>query len=276
MSNAVPTKRQNKNISFKGDRSHVLALLCDCQAVDDTFDRLVGGRPLPDGRWSEIWSVIPPLILLAVFAVSQLGTVWLVVAHASLFPLIIFLHRTLLRRRPRTKFFASWYVCSTALVFYVYQMEVLGFIISIPKTISFWENLFLILPLVATLYSVREIRGRAKRDRLDAAPDGEGGGGNANVRYCKACQCYVEGKDHHCVWIDCCVSRSNKKLFVAFLGLELLTLVQAGLLLLTSVCDRVQLVMDRRVLVPVDCSDYNKKFIGNKDLTKKKLIKKLL
>ena len=61
------------------------------------------------------------------------------------------------------------------------------------------------------------------------------------VRYCRICQHNVPGKDHHCVWVDACISHANIYPFISFLVCILLTLIHAGLLFLTSVCDNISL-----------------------------------
>ena len=45
-------------VNAKGERSHLLGLLCDCAEVDDLFDRLVKGSPVPPSRGGEIMSVL--------------------------------------------------------------------------------------------------------------------------------------------------------------------------------------------------------------------------
>jgi hypothetical protein len=65
--------------------------------------------------------------------------------------------------------------------------------------------------------------------------------GNVHTRYCRICQHNVPGKDHHCVWVDACISHINIYPFIAFLFCIFLTLIHAGLLFLTSVCDHASL-----------------------------------
>ena len=45
-------------INSKGERSHLLALFCDCAEVDDMVDRLVKGLPVPNSRNEEIMAAI--------------------------------------------------------------------------------------------------------------------------------------------------------------------------------------------------------------------------
>ena len=61
------------------------------------------------------------------------------------------------------------------------------------------------------------------------------------IRYCRICQHNVPDKDHHCVWVDACISHTNIYPFMGFLGCIYLTLIHAGLLFLTSVCDHASL-----------------------------------
>ena len=45
-------------VNAKGERSHLLALFCDCAEVDDMVDRLVKGLPVPNSRNEEIMATI--------------------------------------------------------------------------------------------------------------------------------------------------------------------------------------------------------------------------
>lgn len=80
------------------------------------------------------------------------------------------------------------------------------------------------------------------------------------------CKGYVAGKDHHCVWLDSCVSASNTGLFLLFLCLLAATLAQYAAILLTSACAGTRLLWGGRLLVPTDCSSFNPKFEGDPGL----------
>ena len=45
-------------INSNGERSHLMALFCDCSEVDDAVDRLFKGLKIPSSRTNEIMSVI--------------------------------------------------------------------------------------------------------------------------------------------------------------------------------------------------------------------------
>ncbi|XP_070554643.1 palmitoyltransferase ZDHHC23-like [Ptychodera flava] len=44
-----------KNVN--GEKSHVLAVLCDCEAVDDTCDRYIKCQLIPQENYSKVWEV---------------------------------------------------------------------------------------------------------------------------------------------------------------------------------------------------------------------------
>jgi hypothetical protein len=86
-------------------------------------------------------------------------------------------------------------------------------------------------------------------------------------KYCKICLGMIPGKDHHCVWIDACISTGNMMYFLAFLAFTLLSLVDAGLIMLTSVCLPLSEV-GPFILVPDKwCQRWNPHFEGNSNLT---------
>ena len=45
-------------INSNGERSHLMALFCDCSELDDAVDRLFKGLKIPSSRPNEIMSVI--------------------------------------------------------------------------------------------------------------------------------------------------------------------------------------------------------------------------
>ena len=45
-------------INNNGERSHLMALFCDCSELDDAVDRLFKGLKIPSSRPNEIMSVI--------------------------------------------------------------------------------------------------------------------------------------------------------------------------------------------------------------------------
>lgn len=149
-----------------GERAHLLGLFCDCSELDDTFDRFISGKTLPNQRFEAIatvvedrirlpwpkgakkvpfdlvsaWIIVPSLFALASFS-------WLsqVVVHGLVLPLLIFCkYQTCLRSyRPQTKFFAMWSLATFATLVYIYQYHVVG-ILHWPKTVSPLENLCLV------------------------------------------------------------------------------------------------------------------------------------
>ena len=125
---------------------------------------------------------------------------------------------------------------------FLYLLQVVGFG-RMPKIVSPWENLCLISFLVGAFYSAYSVRSRA----LESSGSMEGGmpeaaapGGLFATRYCRVCTTTVPHKEHHCVWLDVCVSFGNFYPFVAFLFCIFVTLIHSGLLFLTSVCDSIR------------------------------------
>ena len=45
-------------LNSKGERSHLLALFCDCAELDDAVDRWVNGVAIPSSRAEEIMRVV--------------------------------------------------------------------------------------------------------------------------------------------------------------------------------------------------------------------------
>ena len=186
--------------------------------------------------------------------------------------------------RAQTKFFASWSVATTAYLFCIYQYQIVGFA-KLPKIVSPWENLCLISFLFGALYSAYIVKRRAKltwlsgspQDQLteNSTPDSKWNNNlssNFSTRYCRICGSYIPLKDHHCIWLDACISKSNFYPFIGFLFCIFMSLLHAGLLFLTSVCDSIidfGLWSSERfaVLIPSNCWSFNHRFDGDPGLT---------
>ena len=85
-------------------------------------------------------------------------------------------------------------------------------------------------------------------------------------KFCKICLTNVIGKDHHCVWIDCCISQDNMPYFLSFLACIFGSLVCSGLIFLTSICLPLREIGP--ILIPDPrCLKWNTHFEGDTNLT---------
>jgi len=85
-------------------------------------------------------------------------------------------------------------------------------------------------------------------------------------KFCKICLTNIIGKDHHCVWIDACISQDNMPYFLSFLACIFMSLVCAGLIFLTSICLPLREIGP--ILIPdLRCLRWNTHFEGNPNLT---------
>ena len=58
----------------------------------------------------------------------------------------------------------------------------------------------------------------------------------SNGKMCRICEMQVVEKDHHCVWLDMCIDSSNKKKFLLFLSITMITATHLALLLTSAAC----------------------------------------
>lgn len=148
-----------------GERAHLCGLLCDCAEIDDAFDKVFFKGKMPPNRMESILEVVedrlrlpwpkgaikvpidrvsPWILVPLLFKLASMSWLTQVLIHGTLLPLVIFCkYKTCLRSyRPETKFFVSWSAATFAYIFYVYQVQVVGFF-KLPKTVSPLENLCL-------------------------------------------------------------------------------------------------------------------------------------
>ena len=230
----------------EGERSHLLALCCDCVALDEAVDSLVSGGGVKSHLVPEILDVaeerlrIPwrggavqvplgkvlPLVLIP-------GLLWFASLHlvTALLTFLLFLPcltwlsvRVIAKHRPQTKFFLHCSYTTAAVLFYVYEVKCVGTFWDLPKLISWWENLVLIVGLGLVVLSYWSLR-REFSERKET----EG-------RLCRVCCVPVVGRDHHCVWLDLCIRRSNITIFTTFLTVTTFTSLHLALLLTSHAC----------------------------------------
>ena len=246
-----------------GERSHLLALCCDCEALDQAVDRMVSGREVKSEMVREIidvveerlrfpWKngavqiplgkILPMVMLPSMLWLATLHPYLVVITFLLLLPSVFLIAvRTVIKHRPQTQFFLFWSYSSAAFLFYVYEVKCVGLFWDLPKVISWWENLVLVGGSALSVGCYRRMRREARRRR------------NSDGRMCKICEENVVGKDHHCVWLDMCISSSNRKTFLLFLTITIMTAIHLALLLTSAACPG-QLVGP--VLLPELCWPY--------------------
>ncbi|XP_050035934.1 palmitoyltransferase ZDHHC23 isoform X1 [Dermacentor andersoni] len=200
-------------ISEVGERSHILACLCDCEALDTAFDRLLKCRRVPAPHWSLVkdtvmdrirvpWlggakrvetDVISPIILLpsALLLACHSWTMLMITFSALPFALF-FIHRRCSRNRTRTKFFLSWTVSSLVVLLGVFQLEVVPYL-----EILFSENTVLMLAVGFTClcaYLVHNCPPDVLAPSITAEPVGK----SAEATACSVSVPYTETEDSKC------------------------------------------------------------------------------
>jgi len=279
--------------NVQGERAHLCSLFCDCQELDDTFDRLIMRAKIPEKRCEAILGVIEdrlripwprgaikvpidsvtPLVLVpGMFIFASQSWLTQVLVHGMVLPLLIFCkYQTCLRSyRPQTKFFAMWSLATFAFLFYIYQFHVVG-ILYWPRTVSPIENLILIGFVMGAMYSVYKLKSYDHHYQVLQQQQSDSFNGSNQTpilpkRFCKICLTNIIGKDHHCVWLDVCISEDNFPYFLSFLACIFMSLVLSGLIFLTSICLPLREIGP--VLIPdLMCLRWNTHFEGNPKLT---------
>ena len=144
--------------------------------------------------------------------------------------LFLVLVRLVVKHRPRTRFFFSWSASSAGWLFYIYEVKCVGLLWDLPKLISWWENLVLVCGSAASLLLYRRL--------VRAGPRRESGAGG---RACRVCGEAGPGRDHHCVWLDLCITQSNMTTFLGFLCVTAGIACHLSLLLASTACPGRQL-----------------------------------
>lgn len=200
-------------ISNVGERSHILACLCDCEALDTAFDRLLTCRRVPAPHWSLVrdtvmdrirvpWlggakrlemDVISPIIILpSVLLLACHSWTMLMITFSALPFALFFIHRRCSRSRTRTRFFLSWTVSSLVVLLGVFQLEVVPYL-----EILFSENTVLMLAVALTCLCAYQVH-NCPPDILAPSVTVEPMGKSAEATACSVSVPYTESEDSKC------------------------------------------------------------------------------
>lgn len=161
-----------------GNRSHIMACCCDCEAVDNFCDKCLTCQSIPDETVERMFETIEdrcrlpwlsgakripldvafPIILipcgLLVATKGYLSTMFVFVSFPVLL-LAFYRNWSRRRRKTRTRLFYVWGLASVVQLYYVYITIVVGF-----REILLWETMLLTTLFFATLFAFY----RAKND----------------------------------------------------------------------------------------------------------------
>ncbi|KAK6172178.1 hypothetical protein SNE40_015897 [Patella caerulea] len=163
--------------NMHGDRSHLLAFCCDCEAFDQTCDRLLTCRAVPTETLQRLWAtihdrcripwfsgkgaiqvkldvIVPMIMVPACLSFGTLGY-FATIAVLMFMPIFMLTFYTIWRRQghKRTPFFFVWGLTSVVFSFLVFS----GFVISF-REILLWEILLLFSALFFMFYALLHAR----------------------------------------------------------------------------------------------------------------------
>ncbi|CAG7836122.1 unnamed protein product [Allacma fusca] len=161
-------------INDRGERTHLLGFCCDCEALDDSFERLIQGQPQPKGRFSELCAefsdrlrfpwlhgarrveldvIIPVFILPTLLALGTLGPIWTAVSFLLIPISIHIVRKCLLLKIKRTTFYCSFTLTSFLLSYLVFELKVLSF--QEVSHLQHFANIFLLCFSLGLMHQTR-------------------------------------------------------------------------------------------------------------------------
>ncbi|XP_068211530.1 palmitoyltransferase ZDHHC23-B-like [Palaemon carinicauda] len=297
-------------INEDGERSHILAAFCNCEAADEAFDRLIKLNPVDERTTKKLWSTVSDrfripwpggarrvpfdifgavLLVPCIMLLACISWAMAFISYIIIFPAVIFsIHRLFrkkaslqsaslygssegkhVKKHARTKFFLVWLLVSVFLLLVIYSTQVIPYL-----KISPYENLVLVIFMwisCTSMYLVHatSCAGFEPRSTADEQLYGEIIESGAwricgecekqvprQASHCRTCDaCYLM-RDHHCLWLDTCISCVNDRWFVIGLWFGLLSLMYGSHLSLTSVCHpKLYDLYFTMVMLPHHCPD---------------------
>ncbi|OXA38527.1 probable palmitoyltransferase ZDHHC11 [Folsomia candida] len=221
-------------------------------------------------------STLIPLILLGVtFAIASFGT-WSTFISLGLLPVTINVVKKQCGIKNSSSFYFKYTLYSMIISFYVFETVTRGIFASITQTEYAFALamggccifcMFLTRHLCASLPEEFNAKfGTQPKKQSSIILDPVKKMMYYSYDYCRKCKRFVSGRDHHCVWINCCVGRVNKLAFVATVAFGTAWLVVTVMMNLTSICYPVYLLngigfndgtssTSRWLLIPTNCPD---------------------
>lgn len=157
----------------QGNRSHILACCCDCEALDQAAERCITCQSVPQETMERLFKtledrcrlpgilgqgavklrldvVVPVITIPTCLFLATLGPV-MTVLMLSIMPVFLLWFYRLWKRntkRERTLFFYSWGLMSVVTIFVVFESCVVGF-----REILLWEHLLLLTAMFLMFYN---------------------------------------------------------------------------------------------------------------------------
>ncbi|XP_059472856.1 palmitoyltransferase ZDHHC23-B [Neocloeon triangulifer] len=256
-------------VNLKRQRSHLLGCCCDCEHVDEYFDRKLTRQAQPNDIHLNMYRVlqdrcripwkggarpVPLDFILPVFLLPLLGlfaslSVWCTVAVALIIPFLIFYSKKFYQQYfPLNKFFLSWSLTSAVCMFFVFELMIIPRLEILPS-----ENFLLIVALATGLVFLVKTRLATVSVNQENDEKVSQKGCPIELMHCNICDHYVLGGEYHCYWLDCCIGSKNIRPFITGMFFISAALIINSYLVLTTACH--PFMFYNFILVPDDCSD---------------------
>ncbi|CAG9863727.1 unnamed protein product [Phyllotreta striolata] len=257
------------------ERNHILACCCNCEDLDEAFERFISGRSVPDKRRQAVimtiqdrlripWrggakqiafdAILPVFIIPCMLLIASISVWWTIFSFTTVLIFLVFISSFLIRTIPFTKFFFVWTCMSLVTLYVIFEFIVIPFL-----EILLIENIALSVLIFGFVMCVYIMKKRTQHlPRLGDAEYGYTGQFSCKWVNCSKCQVKVPDKDHHCIWFDCCVGKHNQCSFILSLLFAISALLYSSNLTLTSVCHPFSFF--KTILLPDDCSEVYKLF----------------
>ncbi|ESO08176.1 hypothetical protein HELRODRAFT_190925 [Helobdella robusta] len=230
--------------NIKGERSHLMATLCDCDVIDSLCDSCLRCQPVPEEKLIQAVETIedrirlpfcngrgaikmnfelayPAITLPFTLCLAAYGPYWTFFSLLSFFTVLIISSR-LCRYRKRNRLFFATTLSSSIYLFAVFIVVVVGF-----RKILLWEILLMATLYLITLYLMFQVKHNSNLLRVDRKnyrnPEKlSSDGRQLNVRqvswidsrpiiddnlqlFCGQCKVDRPPRSGHCTRCDCCI-----------------------------------------------------------------------
>ncbi|KAF5298145.1 hypothetical protein FQA39_LY02569 [Lamprigera yunnana] len=246
------------------ERNHILACCCNCKHLDESFDNFIMGKRIPQNLSRDFlltlqdrlripWfggarqiapDISVPLILIpAILFLSATNMWWTIILFMLSFVLLTYFY--FVESVRRSNFFFVWTITTAVILVSVFEFVVVPFL-----EILIHENVVFVLLFAISVTGTFIVKRRTTHLRHLQNEIGEHG---KTLNHCSFCQVWITEKDYHCVWVNSCIGRYNKCIWITTDILAIIFLLYNTNLTLTAVCHPFRIY--KTILLPDDCSE---------------------
>lgn len=236
-------------INLKGERSHIMAVCCDCEDLDNIVEHYITKTPVEQNKYLSFldtvldrlripwfggavklnlqFDVITPIFIIPLCIMfAGLSVVTTILSFILMPVAALYIYGKSLRFKQNTRFYYAWCLTSCGFLMWVFEFMVLSY-----REVHVSENVILICLSLLALYMLHVVKGnpgivgRPDMNKpanfsnfsavdVEVLPDATNGDFGLQsteklVNCCEVCNVEFEPRVNHCKYCNMCIDRRD-------------------------------------------------------------------